>query len=166
MWFIGPILKIAEYVAGGIFKKMEHNQKMAAAKQDAELQVWMTKENAGVLWAQTMAEASKSSWKDEWILVLFSLPMICSMLGYPGPMDQIVRVMGQDMYRNVWIVMVSGSFGVRMWESYQTTKAANGGLAGVIAQLPKSGNSTAPTGATKPPTDEEAGWKPNLGMRP
>ena len=154
MWFIGPILKIAEYVAGGIFKKMEHSQKMAEAKQSAELSVWMQKENAGLLWAQTMAEASKSSWKDEWILILFSLPMIGAMFGYYGPLTVIIDLVGQEMYRLIWLTMVGGSFGVRIWESYTGTKAANGGMASLIRTLPKNdngnGGKTDPYAAVRP----------------
>jgi len=136
VWFLGPLLKIGEYVAKTISSKLEHGQKMAEAKQSAELQVWMNNENAGALWAQTMAEASKTSWKDEWILVLFSLPMLLAMFGYYEPMQVIVDIIGQEMYRNIWLVMVGGSFGVRIWESYTGTKAANGGLAGIINKLP------------------------------
>ena len=133
MWaLLGLIPKLFDL--GG--KWLDHKSKMSEARQDAELTVWATKENAGILWAQTMAEASKTSWKDEWILMLWSMPMMLAWFGINGPMQVTVDIVGVEMYRQVWLVMVGASFGVRIWESYTATSAANGGLASVLAKLP------------------------------
>ena len=141
MW---ALLGLIPKLFGFAEKWMDHKAKMSEAKQDAELEVWAKKENAGILWAQTMAEASKTSWKDEWFVLLFSIPLILSMFGYDAPLWVLRDFFGQDTIRNIYLVMIGASFGVRIWESYGATNAANGGMAAALLKLPASHAAPAP----------------------
>ena len=68
-------------------------------------------------WDQTMAEASKDSWKDEWLVLLFSVPLILAFCGDWG--RAIVESGFQaletapEWYRYTLGVIVAASFGFR-----------------------------------------------------
>jgi hypothetical protein len=68
-------------------------------------------------WDQTMAEASKDSWKDEWILGLWSIPLILSFTGEKG-VDVVMKGFEALEKAPTWYtaslgVIVAASFGVR-----------------------------------------------------
>ena len=78
---IGPISSIAStWLEGKVEKtKAETGAKVARAKAEA---VIMEKKATGEIdWDLAMAEGSKHSWKDEWITVLFSVPLILAFCG-------------------------------------------------------------------------------------
>ena len=68
-------------------------------------------------WDQTMAEASKDSWKDEWLVLLFSVPLI---LAFCGDWGRAIVESGfpaletaPEWYRYTLGVIVAASFGFR-----------------------------------------------------
>ena len=67
-------------------------------------------------WDITMAEGSKHSWKDEWLTILFSIPLILAFI--PG-MEEVVANGFQQLeqmpewYQYSLGVIVAASFGVR-----------------------------------------------------
>jgi hypothetical protein len=68
-------------------------------------------------WDQTMAEASKDSWKDEWILGLWSIPLILSFTGEKG-VDVVMKGFEALEKAPTWYtaslgIIVAASFGVR-----------------------------------------------------
>lgn len=68
-------------------------------------------------WDQTMAEASKDSWKDEWILGLWSIPLILSFTGEKG-VEVVMKGFEALEKAPTWYtaslgVIVAASFGVR-----------------------------------------------------
>lgn len=78
---IGPITQIAgTWLEGKVEKtKAETGAKVAKAKAEATI---MEKKATGEIdWDLAMAEGSKHSWKDEWITVLFSVPLILAFCG-------------------------------------------------------------------------------------
>ena len=66
---LGPVFKL---VVGGVTKHFEHKRQMKEARQASELK-----------WAETMAKATETSWKDEYITIVITLPIVGAMLGYP-----------------------------------------------------------------------------------
>jgi hypothetical protein len=81
---IGPLSSIAStWLEGKVEKtKAETGAKVAKAKAEA---VIMEKKATGEIdWDLAMAEGSKSSWKDEWITILFSVPLILAFCGEWG----------------------------------------------------------------------------------
>ena len=106
---------------GGIASAWMQN-KVEQTKAKGALNVAMeqrkTKMATGEIdWDQTMAEASKDSWKDEWLVPLFSVPLILAFCGDWG--RAIVESGFQaletapEWYRYTLGVIVAASFGFR-----------------------------------------------------
>ena len=67
-------------------------------------------------WERIMAEASKNSWKDEWLTIVFSVPLILCFI--PGTVEHIqqgftVLSTLPEWYHTVLMIVVSASFGVK-----------------------------------------------------
>lgn len=68
-------------------------------------------------WDHTMAEASKDSWKDEYILLLWSIPLVLSFTGEAG-VSIVMRgfealAQAPTFYTASLGIMVGASFGVK-----------------------------------------------------
>ena len=118
MWtaLISPIASLAgTWLEGKVeTKKAETATKVAKAKAEA---VIMEKKATGEIdWDLEMARGSQSSWKDEWLVILFSIPLILAFI--PG-MEGIVANGFQQLeqmpqwYQYSLGVIVAASFGVR-----------------------------------------------------
>ena len=113
---IGPITQLAgTWLEGKVEKtKAETGAKVARAKAEATI---MEKKATGELdWDITMAEGSKHSLKDEWLVILFSVPLILAFI--PGMEGVVERGFAQlqqmpDWYQYSLGVIVAASFGVR-----------------------------------------------------
>ena len=113
---IGPITQLAgTWLDGKVEKtKAETGAKVAKAKAEA---VIMERKATGELdWDLEMAKSSQSSWKDEWLTVLFSIPLVMAFI--PG-MEKVVengfaRLNEMpEWYQYSLGVIVAASFGVR-----------------------------------------------------
>ncbi len=113
---IGPIASLAgTWLEGKVEKtKAETGAKVAKAKAEA---VIMEKKATGEIdWDLEMARGSQSSWKDEWLVILFSVPLILSFV--PGMEGVVANGFEQldkmpDWYQYSLGVIVAASFGVR-----------------------------------------------------
>lgn len=113
---IGPIASLAgTWLEGKVEKtKAETGAKVARAKAEA---IIMEKKATGELdWDLEMARGSQSSWKDEWLVILFSVPLILSFI--PGMEGVVANGFEQldkmpDWYQYSLGVIVAASFGVR-----------------------------------------------------
>ena len=113
---IGPIANLAgTWLDGKVEKtKAETGAKVARAKAEATI---MERKATGELdWDLEMAKSSQSSWKDEWLTVLFSIPLVMAFI--PG-MEKVVengfaRLNEMpEWYQYSLGVIVAASFGVR-----------------------------------------------------
>jgi len=98
------------------------NNKVEETKAKGELKVAVEKRKTKMAtgeidWDQTMAEASKDSLKDEWILALWSIPLILSFTGETGVqivMDGFEALdKAPTWYTASLGVIVAASYGVR-----------------------------------------------------
>ena len=113
---IGPIASLAgTWLEGKVEKtKAETGAKVARAKAEATI---MEKKATGEIdWDLEMARGSQSSWKDEWLVILFSVPLILSFI--PGMEGVVANGFAQldkmpDWYQYSLGVIVAASFGVR-----------------------------------------------------
>ena len=113
---IGPIASLAgTWLEGKVEKaKAETGAKVARAKAEATI---MEKKATGEIdWDITMAEGSKHSWKDEWLTILFSIPLILAFI--PGMEQVVANGFAQLQTMPEWYqyslgVIVAASFGVR-----------------------------------------------------
>ena len=78
---LGPISSLAgTWLEGRVeTAKSETGAKVAKAKAEATI---MEKKATGEIdWDLKMADASAASWKDEWLTILFSIPLILAFCG-------------------------------------------------------------------------------------
>ena len=118
MWtaLISPIASLAgTWLEGKVeAKKAETATKVAKAKAEA---VIMEKKATGEIdWDLEMARGSQSSWKDEWLVILFSIPLILAFI--PGMEEVVANGFSQLEAMPQWYqysigVIVAASFGVR-----------------------------------------------------
>ena len=113
---IGPIADLAgTWLNGKVEKsKAETGAKVARSKAEATI---MEKKATGELdWDLEMAKGSSSSWKDEWLTILFSIPLILAFV--PGMEEVVANGFAQLQAMPEWYqyslgVIVAASFGVR-----------------------------------------------------
>ena len=118
MWtaLISPIASLAgTWLEGKVeTKKAETATKVAKAKAEA---VIMEKKATGEIdWDLEMARGSQSSWKDEWLVILFSIPLILAFI--PGMEEVVANGFSQLEAMPQWYqysigVIIAASFGVR-----------------------------------------------------
>jgi len=115
--FLGPIANLAgTWLEGKVEeKKAVTGAKVAKAKAEATI---MEKKATGEIdWDLKMADASAHSWKDEWLTILFSIPLILSFCGDWG--REIVTngftalESMPDYYQYTLGTIVAASFGMR-----------------------------------------------------
>jgi hypothetical protein len=114
---LGPVANLAgTWLEGRVeTAKAETGAKVAKAKAEATI---MEKKATGEIdWDLKMADATASSWKDEWITILFSIPLILAFCGDWG--RQIVSEgfaaleAMPEYYQYTLGVIVSASFATR-----------------------------------------------------
>ncbi len=113
---IGPLTSLASTWLNG---KVERS----AAKTKAEVQAKLTeaailekKAVADIDWDLEMAKASSNSWKDEYLVILFSIPLILAWI--PGMEGYVARGFEQLEKMPEWYMyslglIVSASFAMR-----------------------------------------------------
>jgi len=114
---IGPLTELA----GGWLKGKADAQAAAANLKlvEAETKATIMKSAATseADWERLMAQGSQNSWKDEWLTILFSIPLILSFCGEWGRTITsegfaALEVM-PDWYQYTLGVIVAASFGIR-----------------------------------------------------
>jgi hypothetical protein len=114
---IGPISDLAGTWLKGKVETRAAETRAKVAKAEAEAQIMLSAATSEAEWERVMAQASNNSWKDEWLTILFSIPLILSFCGEWGRKitEQgfaALEVM-PDWYQYTLGVIVAASFGVR-----------------------------------------------------
>ena len=113
---IGPIADLAGTWMSGKVEEKKAQSATKVAKAQAEAIVMQKKATGEIDWDLEMAKGSQPSWKDEWLTILFSIPLILAFI--PG-MEDLVRNGFQQLeqmpewYQYSLGVIVAASFGVR-----------------------------------------------------
>jgi len=112
---IGPIAEIAKSWVGGkvAVSKAKAEARLEATRAETEV---MKKVTAGELdWNQTMAKASNTSWKDEWLTILVSIPLILAFTGYEDVVTRGFTALESmpTFYKTAVGVVFAASFGVQ-----------------------------------------------------
>jgi hypothetical protein len=120
---IGPITSLAgTWLDGKVEeKKAQSATKVAKAQAEAivmqkKATVMQKKATGEIDWDLEMAKGSQSSWKDEWLTILFSIPLILAFI--PGMEEVVANGFAQldampEWYQYSLGVIVAASFGVR-----------------------------------------------------
>ena len=106
---IGGIVQLGQTWLEGRNKKIE-------AKATAEATVLVKSAESAADWERVMATNSGQSFKDEWLTLLFSVPMILCF--FPNAVDDVSAGFDAlnsmpDWYQYTLSIVVAASFGVR-----------------------------------------------------
>ena len=115
--FLGPIANLAGTWLEG---KVEEKKAVTGAKvanAQAEAVIMQKKATGEIDWDLKMADASAHSWKDEWLTILFSIPLILSVCGDWGR-ELVTNGFAAlesmpDYYQYTLGTIVAASFGTR-----------------------------------------------------
>jgi len=114
---IGPVSGLVSSWMDSKTEEQRGKTAIAKAKAEAEAAVMVSAATSTAEWEKLMAKGSQSSLKDEWLVGLFSIPLILSFCGEWG--RTIVAEgfaaleMMPDWYQYTLGVIVAASFGVR-----------------------------------------------------
>ena len=114
---IGPLTELA----GGWLKGKADAQAAAAnlklVEAEAKATIMKSAATSEAEWEKIMAQGSQSSWKDEWLTILFSVPLVLCFTGEWGRQtvsDGFAALESMpEWYQYTLGVIVAVSFGVR-----------------------------------------------------
>ena len=114
---IGPLTELA----GGWLKGKADAQAAAAnlklVEAEAKATIMKSAATSEAEWEKIMAQGSQSSWKDEWLTILFSVPFVLCFTGEWGRQtvsDGFAALESMpEWYQYTLGVIVAASFGVR-----------------------------------------------------
>ena len=114
---IGPLTELA----GGWLKGKADAQAAAAnlklVEAEAKATIMKSAATSEAEWEKIMAQGSQSSWKDEWLTILFSVPLVLCFTGEWGRQtvsDGLAALESMpEWYQYTLGVIVAASFGVR-----------------------------------------------------
>ena len=109
---LGLVTAITNLAGTWVSAKAESTKATAEAKATA----LKTAAQSTADWERIMAEASKNSWKDEWLTIVFSIPLILvfipSMVGHIQAGFTALATL-PTWYHEILMVIVLASFGVK-----------------------------------------------------
>ena len=114
---IGPVSGLIGSWMDSKTEEQRGKSAVAKAKAEAEAKVMVSAATSTADWEKLMAKGSQSSWKDEWLTILFPIPLI---LAFAGEWGRTIVAEGfaalevmPDWYQYTLGVIVAASFGVR-----------------------------------------------------
>jgi hypothetical protein len=114
---LGPITNIVGGLVQGKMEQKAAETKAKVAKAEAQAQIMLSQATSEADWEKVMAEGSRDSWKDEWLTILFSVPLVLACCGEGGRdivADGFTALNAMpDYYRYTLGAIVSASFGIR-----------------------------------------------------
>ena len=114
---IGPIAELAGGWLNAKTQAQQANAKLKLTEAEAKAKLLVSKETSIQDWERIMAQGSRSSWKDEWLTILFSIPLILAFCGEwgRGVVAEGFNALEQmpSYYQYTLGVIVSASFAVR-----------------------------------------------------
>jgi len=113
---IGPIANLAGSWLQGKADKNAAAAELKLTEAKAKAQILLSKETSVADWERIMAEGSKSSWKDEWFVIVLSIPLVLAFIpGTEGWVDKGFEQLSKapDWYFYSLGIAISASFGVR-----------------------------------------------------
>ena len=117
MWtaLIGPIANIAGSWMDGKVEQTKAKAATKVAQAKAEAVIMEKKATGEIDWDITQAKASEGSWKDEWLTVVFTLPLILLLFGEEERVNNFFLALSNcpEWYQYMLGTIVAASFGFR-----------------------------------------------------
>jgi len=113
---IGPLTELAGGWLKGKASAQAAEAQLKLTQAEAKAKILLSKETSVADWERVMAEGAKSSWKDEWFVIILSIPLIlCWIPGAEGWVDRGFEQLNKapDWYFYSLGIAISASFGVR-----------------------------------------------------
>jgi hypothetical protein len=114
---IGPLTELAGGWLKGKADKQAAEAKLKLTEAEAKAKIMLSKETSVADWERIMAQGSTQSYKDEYLVLLFSIPLILSFCGEWGRTavaEGFVALEAMpEWYQLTLGIIVSASFAVR-----------------------------------------------------
>ena len=112
---LNPLGAIASSWLEGRNEKIRANTKVKVAQAEAEATVMQKKAAGEIDWDVAQAKASETSWKDEWLTVVFTLPLILLLFGEEERVNNFFLALSNcpEWYQYLLGTIVAASFGFR-----------------------------------------------------
>ena len=114
---IGPLTELAGGWLKGKADKQAADAKLKLTEAEAKAKIMLSKETSVADWERIMAQGSTQSYKDEYLVLLFSIPLILSCWGEWGRTavaEGFVALEAMpEWYQLTLGIIVSASFAVR-----------------------------------------------------
>lgn len=133
-----PILTLVAQALGIGGSYVEKRMELTKAKLDAEIKVTQAKAEAEIAqaaraqqseidWDLTVARQMESTWKDEWFVILFSIPLVLAFIPFEWAdkaVDRGFQNLEQmpDWYAYALGLAVAASFGYRKFVDFMRRK--------------------------------------------
>jgi len=114
---IGPVASLAGSWLQGKADRHAAATNLQLVEAEAKATILKSAATSEADWERIMAQGSQNSWKDEWLTILFSIPLVLVFFGDTG--RQVVAngfaalETMPDWYQYTLGVIVAASFGVR-----------------------------------------------------
>ena len=79
---LGPIASLAGTWLNGKVETKAAETKAKVARAEAEAQIMVSRATSEADWEKIMAQGTQNSWKDEYLVLLFSIPLILAFLPF------------------------------------------------------------------------------------
>ena len=114
---LGPITQLAGSWLDAKTTKQAAEAKLKLTEAEAKAKIMLSEKTSVADWERIMAEGSQQSWKDEWLTILFSIPLVLAFCGDWGKQIVIAGFAAletcPEWYRYTLGVIVASSFAVR-----------------------------------------------------
>ena len=118
---LGPVAGLASSWLDAKTTKQAAEAKLKLTEAEAKAKTLLSEKTSVADWEKIMAQNSGSSWKDEWFVIILSIPMILCFI--PG-MEGVVRhgfeqlQAAPDWYMYALLTAISASFGVKGFKQF------------------------------------------------
>ena len=112
---LGPLGSIASSWLEGRNEKIKASTKVKVARAEAEAIVMQKKATGEIDWDIGMAKSSGESWKDEWLTIIFTAPLVLLMFGEQERVTEFFVALENcpQWYQYLLGTIVAASFGFR-----------------------------------------------------
>ena len=122
---IGPVANLAGSWLQGKADKNAANAELKLTEAKAKAQILLSEKTSVADWERVMAENSGSSWKDEFFVIVLSIPLILAFVpGAEGIVDRGFEQLQKapDWYFYSLGIAISASFGVKGYKQFVRRK--------------------------------------------